>query len=172
MLRKKYPEKYKGVTYKQAFYEWTNSYQAVWPSYLREPDSDQVKVDDTKMKAAISVYQILELSFDPENKTRLVQWLADAVTNNKLLYSSPLNLDFAKLLKNFKKLEKQDEEERDVAMMGGAGGPGGPGGGGKPGSGSDPRQVMIPKVKMARADEIPSEAQVIKLLEYLNGTTK
>jgi hypothetical protein len=167
MLKRKYPEKYKDVGYKEAFYEWANSYQALWPSYLREPDSDQVKVDDTKMKAAISVYQILELSFDPENKTRLVQWLADAVTNNKLLYSSPLNLDFAKLLKNFKKMEKQDDEERDVAMMGG-----GAGGTGKPGSGSDPRDVNIPKVKMARADEVPSEAQVIMLLEHLNGTAK
>jgi hypothetical protein len=110
----------------------------------------------------------LELSFDSENKARLVQWLADAVTNNKLLYSSPLNLDYAKLLKKFKELEKQDKAEHDMTMMGG-----GAGGGGKPGGGgSDPREVMIPKVKMARADEISSEAHVIQLLEHLNGTTK
>jgi hypothetical protein len=162
-LRKKFPEKYSDTTYREAFYEWMNSFQAVWPSYLREPDSDQVKVDDTKMKAAISVFQILELSFDPENKARLVQWLADAVTNNKLLYSSPLNLDFQVLLKQFKKLDKQDEEERKVMLAGASAGPGGGGGNGakKPGKSADPRQVQIPKVKMARADD----ADVVHLIE-------
>jgi hypothetical protein len=121
------------------------------------------------MKAAISVYQILELSFDPENKARLVQWLADAVTNNKLLYSSPLNLDYQTLLKKFEEMEEQENEQREMEMMmGGMGGAGG----GKPGSksGSDPRKVMIPKVKMARADD--AEATVVKFLEHLksNGT--
>jgi hypothetical protein len=168
MLKKKYPEKYDKTTYKEAFYDWANSFQAVWPSYLREPDSDQVKVDDTKMKAAISVYQILELSMDPENKARLVQWLCDAVTNNKLLYSSPLNLDYKKLLKQFKEMEKQEEEEREMAKQGAmGGGPGAPGSK----SGSDPRKVMIPKVKMARADDA-GEDGVVLLLEHLksNGT--
>src|SRR5262245_7314672 len=105
-LRKEFPEKYGELTYREAFYQWVNSYQAVWPSYLREPDSDQVKVDDIKMKAAISVYQILEFSFDPENKARLIQWIADAITNNKLLYSSPLELDYKKLLTQLKKDQK------------------------------------------------------------------
>jgi hypothetical protein len=118
----------------------------LWPSYLREPDSDQVKVDDTKMKAAISIYQILEFSFDPENKARLIQWIADAITNNKLLYSSPLNLDYKKLLVQLKK----DDENRQKQMDAGA----------EP---DDPRPE-IPKVKMARAD-----STVIRLLEYLNA---
>ena len=168
MLKRKYPEKYDKTTYREAFYDWANSFQALWPSYLREPDSDQVKVDDTKMKAAISIYQILELSFDPENKTRLVQWLADAVTNNKLLYSSPLSLDYQGLLKKYKEMEKQEKAEQKLALMGSGNGPGG--GPGGPDSGSDPRQVQIPKVKMARADDV--EGTVVKLLEHMknNGT--
>jgi hypothetical protein len=141
-----FPEKYGKMEYKEAFYQWMNSYQALWPSYLREPDSDQVKVDDTKMKAAISIYQILEFSFDPENKARLIQWIADAITNNKLLYSSPLNLDYKKLLVQLKK----DDENRQKQMDAGA----------EP---DDPRPE-IPKVKMARAD-----STVIRLLEYLNA---
>ena len=52
-------------------------------------------------------------------------------------------------------------------LQGGASG--GPGGGGAAKSGSDPRKVQIPKVKMARADDI---GQVVQLLEHLskNGT--
>src|SRR6516164_1323395 len=144
-LKKDFPEKYSSTDYKEAFYDWMNSYQAIWPSYLREPDSEQVKVDDTKMKAAISVYQILEFSFDPENKARLIQWIADAITNNKLLYSSPLSLDYKKLLTQLKKDQKMKDEQQQMGM-----------------EADDPRPE-IPKVKMARADS--SEKQVIHLLE-------
>src|SRR5262249_863638 len=130
---KKFPDKYGSVGYKEAFYSWINSYSAVWPSYLREPDSDQVKVDDTKMKAAIAIYQILEYSFDPENKARLIQWICDAITNNKLLYSSPLSLDYKKLLTQLKKNQKLFEEQQQAGVEPEKGAP------------------DFPKVKMSRA---------------------
>ncbi len=147
LLRRQYPEKYGSMTYKEAFYEWMNSYQALWPSYLREPDSDQVKVDDVKMKAAISVYQILEFSLDPGNKARLIQWLADAISNNKLLYSSPLNFDYKVLLKQLKKDHEMKDQQQQMGV--------------EP---EDPRPDF-PKVKMSRADS----AQVVRLLEHINA---
>jgi hypothetical protein len=153
-LKKKHPDKYNDMDYKAAFYEWVNSYQAVWPPYLREPDSDQVKVDDTKMKAAISIYQILEFSFDPENKARLIQWMADAITNNKLLYSSPLDLDYKTLLKQLKKDDELHHQQLEAGV--------------------DPSKDVapeIPKVKMSRADDA-HETQVVKLLEHIRGATK
>jgi hypothetical protein len=147
-MKKEFPEKYADTSYKEAFYEWMNSFQAVWPSYLREPDSDQVKVDDTKMKAAISIYQILEFSLDPENKARLVAWLADAITNNKLLYSSPLNLDYQALLKQLQKDHENKEKMQEAGQ-----------------DPEDPRPE-IPKVKMSRADS------VVRLIEHVkNGST-
>lgn len=148
-LKKKFPEKYGKISYKEAFYEWANSYQAIWPSYLREPDSDQVKVDDTKMKAAIAIYQILEFSFDPENKARLIQWIADAITNNKLLYSSPLNLDYKKLLLQLKKDQKTREEMQSAGQE------------------PDDARPEIPKVKMSRADS----ATVVKLIEHIKNAS-
>jgi hypothetical protein len=150
-LKKRFPEKYGESTYREAFYDWANSFQAVWPSYLREPDSDQVKVDDTKMKAAISIYQILEFSFDPENKARLIQWICDAITNNKLLYSSPLSLDYKKLLTQLKKDQKARDEQQQMGM--------------EP---EDPKPD-IPKVKMARADS--NENSVVRLLEHVKNAT-
>jgi hypothetical protein len=148
-LKKKFPEVYDDTSYKEAFYAWMNSYQAVWPSYLREPDSDQVKVDDTKMKAAISIYQILEFSFDPENKARLIQWIADAITNNKLLYSSPLNLDYKMLLEQLKKDQENKEKQQEA--------------------GADPEDPRpeIPKIKMSRADS----ATVVKLIEHIKNVS-
>lgn len=154
MLKRKFPEKYDSTTYKEAFYDWMNSFQAVWPSYLREPDSDQVKVDDTKMKAAISIYQILEFSFDPENKARLIQWIADAITNNKLLYSSPLILDYKKLLEQLKKDDELHQQQTEAGL--------------DPQAESRPE---IPKVKMARADSARAEASVVRLLEHIKNAT-
>jgi hypothetical protein len=150
-LKRRFPEKYGDMSYREGFYDWANSFQALWPSYLREPDSDQVKVDDTKMKAAISVYQILEFSFDPENKARLIQWICDSITNNKLLYSSPLALDYDKLVKQLKKDQKMKEDTQKMGQ--------------EP---DDPRPE-IPKVKMARADS--GEKGVIRLLEHMRDAT-
>jgi hypothetical protein len=153
-LKRRFPEKYADYTYREAFYDWANSFQAVWPSYLREPDSDQVKVDDTKMKAAISIYQILEFSFDPENKARLIQWICDAITNNKLLYSSPLSLDYKKLVTQLKKDQKARDQQIEMGVDPNEAGVKGP---------------EIPKVKMARADS--GEKSVIHLLEHLRDAT-
>jgi hypothetical protein len=150
MLKRKYPEKYADIGYKEAFYEWANSYKAVWPSYLREPDSDQVKVDDTKMKAAISIYQILEFSFDPENKARLIQWICDAITTNKLLYSGPLVVDYKKLLVQLKKDAKLAQEQKQADI-----------------NPEEEARPDIPKVKMSRADA--AQHSVIRLLEHLKN---
>jgi hypothetical protein len=149
-LRERFPEKYNQTAYRQAFYDWTNSFQAVWPSYLREPDHEQIKVDDTKMKAAISIYQILEFSFDPENKARLIQWICDAITNNKLLYSSPLNLDYEKLLTQLRYDDTMEREQREMGI--------------EP---EDPRPE-IPKVKMSRADD----AKIVRLLEHIKNASQ
>ena len=117
------------------------------------------------MKAAISVYQILEFSFDPENKARLIQWLADAITNNKLLYSSPLNLDYDKLLKQLKKDAKMAEEQQKASLdpLGGASGKQDA----TPGKAGKDKRPEIPKVKMARAD-----SEVVQLLEHLRDAPK
>jgi hypothetical protein len=149
-LKKKFPELYTDTSYKEAFYDWMNSYQAIWPSYLREPDSDQVKVDDTKMKAAIAIYQILEFSFDPENKARLIQWIADAITNNKLLYSSPLNLDYKALLTQLEKDQAQREKQQEMGME------------------PDDPKADLPKVKMSRADS----HSVVKLIEHIKNASQ
>ena len=168
-LRRKFPEKYGDMTYREAFYEWANCFLAVWPSYLREPDSDQVKVDDTKMKAAISIFQILDINFDPENRVRLVHWLADAITNNKLLYSSPLEVDYDVLRDHLMLMFEQEQQQQQISMAGAAagavGGEGGKPGGGEPGDKNAhgfTREISLPKVKMARADDA-----VVKIIEHV-----
>jgi hypothetical protein len=93
-LQAEFPERYKDVAYTQAFYEWTNSFKATWPSLIEEPDSEKVKVSDTKLKAAIAIVEVLAPELDPENKAALIRWLAENVSAEKMLFTTPLELDY------------------------------------------------------------------------------
>ena len=96
IIQAEFPE-YKNKGYTQAFYEWTNSFEAVWPSLLIEPESELIKVDDVKLKAAIALFEVLGPVLDPENKAELIKWMADCFNNLKRLFPSPLTLDYQAL---------------------------------------------------------------------------
>lgn len=96
IIQDEFPE-YEGVPYTRAFYDWSNSFQASWPSLLREPESELIKVDDVKLKALIAAVEILLPAMDPENKVRLIEWLADNFNMLKRLFPEPLELDYEAL---------------------------------------------------------------------------
>lgn len=91
------PETYKDVPYETAFYEWANSFSATWPSFIEEPPSEQVQVDDVKLKAVIAMVQVLLPAIDPDNRALVVQWACDNFNALKLLFDSPLELDYEAL---------------------------------------------------------------------------
>ena len=91
-IQNDFPE-YAGVDYKTAFYDWVNSFSAEWPSYLIEPKSESVKNEDTKLRAIISILEVLMPQADPENKARVVQWAADNINADKCMFTTPLVLD-------------------------------------------------------------------------------
>jgi len=84
---------YQGMDYQEAFYRWSNAFSAEWPSLLTEPESEQIKVEDTKLKAAISAVEALAPMLDPENKANLVSWLAATFNEQKILFPTPLMID-------------------------------------------------------------------------------
>lgn len=93
-LKEKYPERYVGVSYNAAFYSFVNGFRSTWPSLLTEPDSEKVKVDDVKLKALIAIYEVMRTDLDPDNKAQLIQWVADGFNELRLLFGSPLVLDW------------------------------------------------------------------------------
>lgn len=93
IIQGEFPE-YKNVPYTKAFFDWCNSFAAQWPSLLTEPDSEKVKVDDVKLKAAIAIVEVLLPACDPENKAGVVAWLADNLNDMKFLFTNPLVLDY------------------------------------------------------------------------------
>jgi hypothetical protein len=96
-VQEQFPDEYGSVPYEQAFAEWKNSFTAVWPSLLKEPESDQVKVDETKLRGMISAVEVLIPTLDPENKARLIDWFQSNLNENRVMFSDALELDIGTL---------------------------------------------------------------------------
>jgi hypothetical protein len=92
-IQAEFPAEYGSVDYKTAFYRWKNSFVATWPSLLKEPPSEEVKVQETILKALVSFVQVLAPEIDPENKGQLVAWVCDNVNELKLMFPNKLDLD-------------------------------------------------------------------------------
>ena len=93
-LKAEYPDHFAGKPYKTAFFEWVNSFAATWPNLLIEPDSELAKNEKVILDAVIEVAELMAGQVDPENKATLFQWVADNLNDKKLLFKSPLILDW------------------------------------------------------------------------------
>lgn len=96
-MKKLYPDAYKGVEYNTFFQEVRNSFTAQWPNLLQEPESERMKGEDVVLKAIIAVVEVLLPILDPANKSKAAEWMADNLNERKLLFSSPLVLDYEAL---------------------------------------------------------------------------
>jgi hypothetical protein len=93
-IQKQFPDEYGKIDFNAAFYKWSNSFSAVWPSLLIEPDSEKIKVEDVKIKGLLAALEVLMPALDPENKATLIQWAVENFNELKLLFPSPVLLDY------------------------------------------------------------------------------
>lgn len=93
-LKKDFPEEYADADFKAAFSEWQNSFKTEWPSFLEEPPSEQVLVDDVRLKAVIALVQVLMPALDPDNKAATIMWAVENFNTLKLLFGASLELDY------------------------------------------------------------------------------
>lgn len=89
---------YRGVPFTSAFYDWSNSFAATWPSLLKEPPSEEVKVDAVRLQAVLDMLTAVAPMMDPINKTALIQWAIDNFNSFKLLFDAHMTLDENELL--------------------------------------------------------------------------
>lgn len=114
-LKAEFPEAFKGIEYQEAFYKWQKAFSATWPPLLEEPESEKIKVEDVKFKGLLAAVEVLGPLLDPANKVVIVEWVADNLNENKLLFGSPLNLDFDELLAFLE--EAAAKAEADAAKL-------------------------------------------------------
>ncbi|MDN0096606.1 anti-CBASS protein Acb1 family protein [Yersinia rohdei] len=102
-------------TYSLYFTKWINNFEYVWPSSLKEPESEKVKVDETRFKAIVSTLEILlpQLTSDPDNRATLIEWACENANANEHLFPQRLNLDYDSLLNNPPELTPVSPESID-----------------------------------------------------------
>lgn len=114
LVQKQFPD-YATKSYTQAFYEWVNSFDACWPSLLIEPESEQIKVEETKYKAIVEMLKVLVPILDPENKAALIEWATTNFNENKMLFPNPLEFNIDALQNYAEETLEQQREALDAA---------------------------------------------------------
>jgi len=97
-LQSKYPQVYStALPWESAFFGWVNNFTAKWPSLIREPESEAIKVEDIRLKAIVSLLQVLLQTMDGPNRAKLIQWAAENFNDMKMMFQTPLILDYEAL---------------------------------------------------------------------------
>lgn len=117
-IQKEFPEIYGGKSYNEVFYAWRNSFAATWPNLLTEPESEQAKAEDVKLKAVIAALEVLLPVVDPDNQAHIVQWATDCLNSNKKLFTQELTLDPEKLLAWLVEKAADAKKQADAAAQG------------------------------------------------------
>lgn len=94
-IQAEFPEEFEGVSYEDFFWRCSNTFKAQWPSLLKEPDSELIKVDEIKLKSVIQWVEVLLPNVPKEEKARVIQWANDKFNELKILFGGDrLDLDY------------------------------------------------------------------------------
>ncbi|HFD2960199.1 TPA: phage portal protein [Klebsiella pneumoniae] len=105
-------------TYSLYFASWINNFEYRWPPSLKEPDSEKVKVDETRFKAIVSMLEVLlpQVNTDDENRALLIEWAQANANANENLFPQRLDLDIDSLKAN-RPQQPRDEEPGGGMML-------------------------------------------------------
>ncbi|HGL6589561.1 TPA: phage portal protein [Klebsiella quasipneumoniae] len=89
-------------TYSLYFSSWINNFEYRWPSSMKEPESEKVKVDEIRFKAIVSMLEVLlpQVNTDDENRALLIEWAQTNANANESLFPQRLDLDIDSLKVN------------------------------------------------------------------------
>lgn len=104
-------------TYSLYFSSWINNFEYRWPSSMKEPESEKVKVDEIRFKAIVSMLEVLlpQVNTDDENRSLLIEWAQTNANANESLFPQRLDLDINSLKAN--RPEQPRDEEPGGGMM-------------------------------------------------------
>ena len=106
-----FPEWVNGRDYQTCFYDWKNSFTAIWPSLLEEPDSEKAKSEKVKLEAIIQLLEKMIPNLDPDNAASLIEWVTSNISSMKSLFSDPLEFDPDALIAYL-----QEKQQREAAQ--------------------------------------------------------
>ncbi|STW70995.1 Protein of uncharacterised function (DUF1073) [Klebsiella pneumoniae] len=105
-------------TYSLYFSSWINNFEYRWPSSLKEPESEKVKVDEIRFKAIVSMLEVLlpQVNTDDKNRSLLIEWAQTNANANESLFPQRLDLDIDSLKVN-RPQQPRDEEPGGGMML-------------------------------------------------------
>jgi len=86
-------QEFKKIPYVTAFQQFKDSFNAIWPNLLVEPDSEKAKAADVQFKSAIATVEVLAPLLGPKNKANLARWVKSQIAERTELFSAELELD-------------------------------------------------------------------------------
>ena len=114
-IKEEYPEEYGGMSYKQAFYMWQDAFSGDWESLVQEPESERIKTSQVKMQSIIEIARTLLPIADPQNKARIVEWVADNINDDREMFKSTLMIDPEELAAYEPPVPQDNEEKMPTA---------------------------------------------------------
>jgi len=117
-IQRLYPDLYKGREYRDVFSEWRRNFKAEWPSVLREPESERVKVSAVKFEMAIATLQLTLPHLDPVNKGLAIQWLCDTINEEEMLFPREIELDIDGLVASMEADKRAAQKMQEQSLAG------------------------------------------------------
>lgn len=113
-IQSEFPE-YKDVEYEAAFYKWRNSFSGTWPELIKEPESESIKVEETKLGGMFQAMDRILPLCDPESTGAMVDFVVSNMNEMKLMFTVPLMIDTSRIIAFAK--EKQDQLKQAQEMQ-------------------------------------------------------
>lgn len=114
IVKTNFPE-YKRKKYHTVFSQWCEAFTATWPNLAEEPDSKKVETEDVRLKAIISLLQVMNPMMDQENRGLLIEWAQNNFNELDTMFPQELALDIDAL----KQFDPLVEAEKLKAAGGG-----------------------------------------------------
>ncbi len=81
---------YKKIPYETAFQQWRNAFSAQWPNLMQEPDSELVKIDESRINNVTAISEMWLPNLEKQGKQKVYNWISDELANNKIVLTTPL----------------------------------------------------------------------------------
>lgn len=114
-IQAQYPAQYDNVPYAVAIKSWCDNFSYEWESLIKEPESEAVKVEETKFKACNDLMAAVFDKLDPKNQVAFLRFAEANLNESQKLFPNKLELDFDSYEQH--QQEQQAQAEQQQAMM-------------------------------------------------------
>lgn len=111
-IQAQYPAEYGDKPYAVAIKEWVDNFSYEWENLIKEPESERVKVSESKFKAVNDLMTQVFDKLDPKNQSLFLQFYESTINEAKELFPNKLEFDFYA----YEQHQQQQAEQQDTGQ--------------------------------------------------------